>query len=288
MSSNASSSVWRPPAGSVPAAPAARRRSVVEALVTPGRHAPQRARSRIGISPPGLRSSGRGARRRAPPRARAETPVGGRCESANRASMRSSAGSWRPAGTCRPPACPVCTPHTGRLSTTTEAEDQRLLLGRIVDPAPRHVAARTPASARTARSAALTPCSSDAQPAALAAPPIDLPGELEQPPASAPRSSALAEPDDRAVDVGARQRLAARLAAERQPGELDVRARPALHLELEQPPGERVDARPRRRPSRSRRRPGHRAARSPSGRSSRDDRHQLGRRCGRSAIRWRR
>ncbi len=176
---------------------------------------------------------------------------------------------------------PVCTPHTGRLSTRTEAEDERLLLGRIGHPALRRRAARTRPSERTGAASALTPFSSVRSPHARR-PPITSRASSSSP--SASRSvgcrRCAVKPDDRAVDVGAGQRLAPRLAAERQPGELGVHAAAPVQRQLEQPPGERIDAHRVHRHHVGRGHAGHRAARSPSA-AARATPSPAPRRCGR-------
>ena len=133
---------------------------------------------------------------------------------------------------------PVCdAPHRAAVDDDGD-EDQRLLLRRVLQPAAR--GARHEASERTSSGlAAVVPRRVGAQAAGAS------PSSTRRLIASACSRIAGRRPSPRqrhrAVDVGARHRLAPRQAAERQPGERRRRLAGVRDRELDQPPDERVD-----------------------------------------------
>ena len=139
---------------------AAARRS--RRCVTPAAIAAHRARSTIGTMPPCLRSSW--------PRLLAAVLDDEAAEEAGRRAVREreagqhaqQAGVLGARRKVSATGVPVWTPHTGRLSTSTETRIRALLLGRIRHPAAGRPAARTPRERTNARRRALTPCSSGA------------------------------------------------------------------------------------------------------------------------------
>src|SRR6266704_215094 len=163
MKPNASISVCASRLSMMPVASAALSRSSVEALSTPAAIPAQRARSTIGIIPPCLMSS---CPRRSPECSTTKSrrnPVGGRNDSANRASSRSRSGFGCPSH--RPPPGAPLVLHTGRLSAST---DTRISAFSWVGSSARLRAARRQDASDRANSglAALAPCSSGGSPQA--------------------------------------------------------------------------------------------------------------------------
>ncbi len=216
ISSCASSSSEASPASSVPSSAAARSRAGVDECVTPAAMPAQRARSAIGTMPPRLRSS----RPRCSPESSTTSPrrkpVGGRCASANWSSSVSSAGLRRASRNASGTGRPSRMPHTGRPSTTSET---RIRAFSCVGSSIQLLTAADPRLVRAgeqglggdrALRVGLEPAVGEAV--------HDPPGQPHQRLLELGVVAARV-PDQRAVDVRGRDRLAAGDAAERDPGE---------------------------------------------------------------------
>ena len=164
--------------------------------------------------------------------------MGGRKESEKRASWRSRAGCRRASRKASASETPgVDAPHRTAVDDDRD-EDQRLILRRILEPALRRPA---PGRQRAHEQRVGGRGAPRVHPQAAGHEALVDPAADRQRVVEDRGILVLAAPRHRAVDVGARQRLAPRQAAERQPGERRRRRPGVGDGELDQPADERVD-----------------------------------------------